>query len=289
MIQTIKKYASLVVLAHTLFALPFALIAFAMAYSAVQPRSLWMLFAQVLGCMVTARNSAMSFNRYADRLIDAQNQRTQGRELPSGKLSSRAVLLFFTANVLLFLVCALSINTLCFYLAFPALAVLCGYSYTKRFTWLCHFVLGISLSIAPAGAYIAVTGALSPSVAWLSAMVLLWVTGFDILYALPDEQHDRTHRLHSIPQRFGRKRALLLSSGLHIAVIPILFLFGMSACMGLTYWVAAILFTALLAYQHLIVKPNDISKLNRAFFTTNGVASVLFAALTVIELLKIFT
>lgn len=275
----------MVVFAHTLFALPFALIAFTLAYSVVQPHSIWLLFVQVLGCMVTARNSAMSFNRYVDRYIDAQNLRTKERELPSGKLSPNAVLLFFMANVLLFLVCALSINMLCFFLAFPALAVLCGYSYTKRFTWLCHFVLGLSLSIAPMGAYIAVTGSLSPSIAYLSGMVLLWVSGFDILYSLPDEQHDRTHGLHSIPQRFGLRGALLISAGLHIAVLPLLLLFGLSAHLGWFYWAAATLFTVLLAYQHTILTPDDTSKLNRAFFTSNGIASVLFALLTIMELL----
>lgn len=285
MIQYIKKYASLVVFAHTLFALPFALIAFTMAYNAAQPRSILPLLAQILGCMITARNSAMSFNRYVDRFIDAQNPRTQERELPAGKLSPKGVLLFFGVNTLLFLACALSINLVCFYLALPALAVLCGYSYTKRFTWLCHFVLGLSLSIAPAGAYIAVTGELTYPVLWLSAMVLLWVSGFDILYSLPDEQHDRAFCLHSIPQYFGRKRALLISAGLHLAVLPLLLLFGLSAHLGKVYWVGAILFVALLTYQHTIIQPNDISKLNRAFFTANGIASVLFAALTMMDLM----
>jgi len=241
-----------------------------------------LLLAQVLGCMVTARNSAMSFNRYADRFIDAQNPRTLGRELPSGRLSPKGVLLFFVVNALLFLACALSINPRCFYLAFPALAVLCGYSYTKRFGWLCHFVLGLALSIAPAGAYIAVTGALTPSVLWLSTMVLLWVSGFDILYALPDEEHDRQHRLYSIPQRFGRKRALLVSTGLHIVVVPLLVIFGLSVHLDWIYWVAAAIFTTLLGYQHVIVKFDDISKVNHAFFTINGVASVLFAILTIL-------
>ena len=273
------------VFAHTVFALPFALIAFTMAYLEAPPERPILLLFQVLACMVTARNSAMSFNRYADRLIDAQNERTQNRELPSGKLSPRAVLTFFGVNVLLFLLCCLSINRLCLYLAFPALIVLCGYSYTKRFTWLCHFVLGLALAIAPAGAYIAVTGTLTFPVLWLSIMVVLWVSGFDILYSLPDEQHDRAHTLHSIPQYFGRKKALYLSGGLHLLVLPLLALVGLNISAGWVYWVAASIFTGLLIYQHTIVSVRDISKLNRAFFTTNGVASTLFALLTIAGLL----
>ena len=286
MIQQIKKYASLVVFAHTLFALPFAIIGFVLACSIVQPHSIWLLLGQVLVCMVTARNSAMSFNRYADRYIDAQNERTSARELPSGKLSSKSVLLFFLVNAALFIACAWSINRLCFWLAFPALAVLCGYSYTKRFTWLCHFVLGLALAIAPAGAYIAVTGVLVLPVFWLSVMVALWAGGFDILYALPDELHDRAHGLRSIPQRFGRRKALWISGGLHVLVLPAMVLFGFSVHLGLGYWIAAIIFAGLLIYQHAIIGVHDISKLNRAFFTTNGIASVLFAALTIADLLQ---
>ena len=175
---------------------------------------------------------------------------------------------------------------MCLYLAFPALAVLCGYSYTKRFTWLCHFVLGLALAIAPAGAYIAVTGTLTPAVLWLSLMVMLWVSGFDILYALPDEAHDRNHKLHSIPQRFGRKGALYLSGGLHLLVLPIMALIGLSVPLSGYYWVATALFTGLLIYQHAIIGVHNISKLNRAFFTTNGAASVLFAVLTITDLLR---
>jgi 4-hydroxybenzoate polyprenyltransferase len=218
-------------------------------------------------------------------LIDEQNERTKGREVPSGRLSPHAVLIFFGVNVLLFLGCAWSINRLCLYLAFPALALLCGYSCTKRFTWLCHFVLGAALAMAPAGAYIAITGTISAPVLWLCLMVLLWVGGFDILYALPDELHDRTHRLHSIPQRFGRKKALIISGGLHLFVLPLICMFGLTAHLGLGYWVAALIFTGLLAYQHAVVSISDISKLNRAFFTANGVASVFFAAFTITDLL----
>ena len=285
----IKKYASLVVFAHTVFALPFALIAFTMACMVAPPQRLWLLLLQILGCMVTARNSAMSFNRYVDRHIDAQNERTKNRELPLGVLSPRAVIIFFTVNVLLFLLCAWSINRLCFYLAFPALIVLCGYSYTKRFSCLCHFVLGLALSMAPVGAYMAVTGTVILSVIWLSLMVILWVSGFDILYALPDEAHDRRHKLHSIPQRFGRKKALIISGGIHALVAPVLFLFGWSAPVGRGYGLAALIFTGLLIYQHTIIKVDDISKLNRAFFTVNGLASILFAVLTAADLLFVFS
>ena len=282
--RKIKQYLSLVVFAHTVFALPFAFIAFTMACIAVPPERPLVLLVQVLVCMVTARNSAMSFNRYADRFIDAQNQRTKGRELPSGALSPQSAISFFMVNVLTFLTCCLTISWLCFFLAFPALVLLCGYSYTKRFTWLCHFVLGCALAVAPAGAYIAVTGTLSLSVCLLSVIVWLWVSGFDILYALPDEEHDRTHGLHAIPQQFGRKAALRSSAALHFLVVPLLLLFGLRLHLSYGYWVAALIFAALLVYQHAIVKANDISRLNRAFFTANGVASILFAVLTVIDM-----
>ena len=297
MIHQIKKYGSLVVFAHTVFALPFALIGFTLAYYALHfdcvgaPGYFPIRLLQVLVCMVTARNCAMGFNRYVDRFIDAQNERTQKRELPSGRLSPKAVVIFLVVNVLIFLGCCFTISRLCFYLAFPTLFILCGYSYTKRFTWLCHFVLGLALAIAPAGAYLSVTGTLTPPVWWLSLMVVLWVGGFDILYALPDEDFDQEHRLHSIPQRFGRKWALLLSGGVHLCVLPLMVLFGNSldkagfASTGWAYWVAVVMFTGLLIYQHAIVGVHNISKLNRAFFTTNGVASALFAVLTIASML----
>ena len=286
LLPSIKRYASLVVFAHTLFALPFALIGFSLAYVQVLPSHPWLLLLQVLACMLTARNCAMSFNRYADRYIDAKNVRTQMRELPSGKLSVRQVLWFWACNALLLLLVCLSINALCFYLAFPALAVLCGYSYVKRFSWGCHFVLGLALSIAPAGAYIAVCGSLSWSVVCLSALVLLWTAGFDILYALPDEAHDKEQGLHSIPQRFGRVGALWISGGLHLLVLPLLWAFGQTVTFStpLLYGLAALLFTGLLIYQHSLVGPRNLSRLNRAFFTANGLASVLFAVLTVLAI-----
>ena len=235
--------------------------------------------------MVTARNSAMSFNRYIDRHIDAQNPRTKSRELPSGTLSPHSVLIFFIINAALFIACCYTINTLCFYLSFPTLVIICGYSYTKRFTWFCHFILGLSLSIAPSGAYIAITGTLSLPILLLSSIVILWVTGFDILYSLPDEEHDRTHHLHSIPQHFGRKQAFWISRATHLLVVPLLILFGRSTHLSSLYWIAASLFTLFLLYQHLILKVTNLSKLNRAFFTTNALASIIFATLTIIATL----
>ena len=276
------------VFAHTVFALPFALIAFTLACQTTYVAHPWILLLQLLGCMVTARNSAMSFNRYVDRHIDALNERTKGRELPAGALAPKGVLLFFCINALLFILCSWSINRLCFYLSFPALVLLCGYSYTKRFTWLCHFVLGLALAIAPVGAFIAVTGIITLPIVWLSLMVALWVSGFDILYALSDEAHDRAHDLFSVPERFGRKTALLVSRGLHTLVLPMMVLFGLSARLSWGYWMATLIFTCLLIYQHSIVKVDDITKLNRAFFTVNGIASLLFAILTIADILEIF-
>jgi 4-hydroxybenzoate polyprenyltransferase len=281
----VKKYASLVVFAHTVFALPFALISFTLAYQTFPLERPLLLLIKVLGCMVTARNSAMSFNRLIDRHIDAHNERTKNRELPSGKLSPRAVTIFFIINATLFVACAGTINTLCLCLAFPTLVLLCGYSYTKRFTWLSHFVLGLSLAIAPAATWIAVTGTLSLSVLCLSLLVVLWVSGFDILYALPDHDHDRAHNLFSIPQRFGISASLWISGALHLLVVPVMVAFGLFARLGGLYLAASLIFTTLLIYQHAIVRPHRLTKLNHAFFTANGLASILFALLTIWELL----
>ena len=283
MIQQIKKYTSLVHFAHTVFALPFALIGFTLAYKVHPPHAVWLLLIQVLVCMVTARNSAMSFNRYVDRYIDALNDRTKQRELPAGKLSPNAVLLFFFVNAALFIICTYTINKLCFWLSFPALTVLCGYSYTKRFTWFSHLVLGLALAIAPAGAYIAVTGTLTPSVLWLSVMVIFWVGGFDIIYSLPDEQHDRAHKLHSVPQRFGRKRALWISGGLHLLVAPVMVLFGIGIDASWIYWGGALFFAGMLIYQHVMVWTECRDGIYPVS-TTNGMASVVFALLTMIDL-----
>jgi 4-hydroxybenzoate polyprenyltransferase len=281
----IVAFLSLVKFPHTLFALPFALIGFVLGLTSNDAVFSWLFLLQILGAMVFARNSAMGFNRYIDRKIDATNPRTVSREIPAGIISSGSALAFVVINSLLFVAVAYSINILCFYLSFPALIVLLGYSYTKRFTWLCHYFLGLALAIAPVGAFISVTGRIELPVVFLFFAVLLWVSGFDIIYSLSDEEFDSKAGLNSVPQRFGKRVALLISSVGHALVAPFIVLFGLYSSAGILYFIGVAVFTLLLIYQHLIVKPDDLSRVNAAFFTSNGVASVLFACFTIVDLL----
>ena len=226
-----KNYLSLVKFSHTVFALPFALAGFFIAQPWVAEGFNWRLLLLVLVCMVTARNSAMAFNRYLDRDIDAVNPRTRQREIPAGVVPARSALLFVIVNCLLFVAAAWFINPLCFYLSPVALAVVLGYSYTKRFTWLCHFVLGLGLSLAPVGAYLAVAGHFDLIPVLYGCAVLLWVAGFDIIYALQDEEFDKSQQLYSVPVFLGRTRALRLSEFMH--VVSAGFWFGLDVVFGL--------------------------------------------------------
>lgn len=286
-----KKYLSLVKFAHTIFALPFALLGLFLGfeYLAVNEltpdKPLWQSFLLVLLCMVFARSAAMAFNRYLDRDIDARNARTARREIPAGEISPRQALTFVALNSLLFVGTTWLINPLCLALSPVALAVILGYSYTKRFTALCHLVLGLGLSLAPVGAFLAVTGQFQWEPVVLGLAVLGWVSGFDIIYALQDEEFDREHHLNSIPALLGKNRALLVSSILHFATAALILVFGILVQAGWVYWVGAGVFLLLLAYQHYLVKPHDLSRVNLAFFTTNGVASVVFACFAIGELL----
>ncbi len=279
-----KRYLSLVKFAHTLFAMPFALIGFFLAYHEHPEIPFrWILLLLVVLCMVFARNAAMGFNRYADRKIDARNERTAERDIPSGKISPQSALWFVIINAALFCITCAFINRLTLILAPVALAVVLGYSYTKRFTSLCHFVLGLGLAIAPAGAYIAVTGSFAPTPFIYSAIVLLWTAGFDIIYALQDEAFDNSESLKSIPARIGIKNAMLVSNLLHFVVMGFVIFLGISQGFGLFYTIGAAIFIVLLAYQHLIISPTDLRRINAAFFTTNGAASVLFAIFNILE------
>jgi len=237
----------------------------------------WFLLLLVLLCMVFARNAAMAFNRYLDRDIDAKNPRTVMRDIPAGRVSANEALIFVVVNCLLFITATAFINKLCLYLSPVALFVVLFYSYTKRFTALCHLVLGLGLSLAPIGAYIAVTGKFDIVPVLYSFAVLFWVSGFDIIYALQDEDFDRAERLHSIPAALGIKNALRLSVFLHVlsavcVILPIFF-----SQFSFVYYIGVAFFCFMLTYQHLLVKPTDISKVDRAFATTNGYASVVFA------------
>lgn len=272
-----KKYLSLVTFSHTIFAMPFAFIGYFLAVSTTEHSfSFTKLFLMIL-CMVFARNAAMAFNRYLDRDIDAKNPRTQVRDIPAGRISARNALLFTLINCLLFIVATWFINTLCFYLSPVALLVVLGYSVTKRFTALCHIVLGIGLALAPIGAYLVITGEFALLPIFFSFAVLCWVSGFDIIYALQDEEFDRNHNLHSIPSYLGTKNALLVSNILHVfssifVILPVFF-----TPVSWPYYLGLVIFISMLVYQHRLVKPNDLSKVNFAFMTTNGIASVAFA------------
>lgn len=278
-----KKYFSLVLFAHSIFALPFAMIGFFLGVTTTDNPFNWIKLALVLLCMVFARNAAMAFNRYLDRNIDAKNPRTVMRDIPAGRVSANEALLFVIFNCVLFIITTAFINSLCFYLSPLALFVVLFYSYTKRFTALCHLVLGLGLSLAPIGAYIAVTGVFNLVPVLYSFAVLFWVSGFDIIYALQDEDFDKAEKLHSIPAALGIKNALRLSVVLHVlsatcVILPIFY-----SHFSWFYYLGVAFFCCMLIYQHLLVKPNDISKVNRAFATTNGFASVIFAACFLID------
>lgn len=281
----IKNYLSLVKFSHTIFALPFAAIGFTLGIIHTNFTVDYTMAIKVLLCMVFARTAAMSFNRWADSHFDALNPRTAIREIPAGVISSRSALAFTILNCALFVITTWFINELCFYLSFVALAVVLGYSYTKRFTALCHLILGVGLSLAPIGAYLAVTNEFNLVPVCISIAVFGWVSGFDIIYALQDEDFDKKNKLHSIPALFGGRKALSISTALHFISSAFLLTAGLLGGFGWIYFTGWILFSALLVYQHTLVKPNDLSKVNIAFFTTNGIASLLFSVFTITSLL----
>lgn len=278
-----KKYLSLVTFAHTIFAMPFAFIGFFLAVTTTQYHFDWLKLVLMVLCMIFARNSAMAFNRYLDRDIDIQNPRTKQRDIPAGRISPKAALTFVIINCLLFITATWFINRLCFFLSPIALFVVMGYSATKRFTALCHLVLGLGLSLAPIGAYLVVTGQFALTPIFFSLSVLCWVSGFDIIYALQDEDFDRSQNLHSIPAYLGKVNALRLSTFLHVLSAVFIMMPAFETEVGFLYYIGIAFFCAMLVYQHLLVKPNDLSRVNFAFMTTNGIASVVFAVLFLLD------
>jgi len=280
---SIRHYLSLVKFSHTVFALPFAITGFFLGIEATEQTPDWTLFLKVVLCMIFARSAAMGFNRFIDRRFDEKNARTAIREIPSGIISPGAALSFVITMSVLFIATTWLINPLCFFLSPVALSVILGYSLTKRFTWLCHFILGIGLSLAPIGAYLAVTGEFSWLPLCFSFAVFFWTAGFDIIYALQDEDFDRSEQLFSVPVWLGKRKALNLSSVIHSFTALFIIVAGISGGFGLFFWIGASAFLALLVYQHSIVKPDDLSRVNLAFGTTNGVASVIFAVFFLLE------
>lgn len=279
--NTLQDYIRLVKFEHTLFALPFALIGFFLAVEQQSGVLSFSLLLKVVGCMVFARNAAMGFNRYLDRSFDAANPRTAMREIPAGVVSPKKALIFVIVNSLFFVVMSWLINDLCFYLSPVALIVILGYSYTKRITPLCHFVLSAGLALAPIGAYLAVTGQFAIAPLLFSMVVFFWVSGFDIIYACQDVDFDKTNQLNSIPAISGIKKALQLSVFVHLITVAFVLSAGIVLHSGWIYWAGATVFISLLSYQHLIIKPNDLSRVNLAFGTTNGIASVIFATFVI--------
>lgn len=289
----LRNYLSLIKFSHTIFAMPFAMIGFFLgvmshADQIHEPVTNWQqygrLFILVVLCMVFARSAAMAFNRYLDRHFDARNPRTAIREIPAGIIRANSALIFTIINCLLFIATCWFINKLCFWLSFVALFVILFYSFTKRFTALCHLVLGLGLSLAPIGAYLAVTARFDLLPVLFSCTVLFWVSGFDIIYALQDEEFDKNHQLHSIPAALGKKTALRVSEFLHFLSAAAAIYAGVHAGFGAWYWSGMAVFAGMLLYQHSIVKPADLSRVNIAFMTANGIASVIFAVFVLLEL-----
>lgn len=279
-----KKYMSLVLFAHSVFALPFAIIGFFLALQTTELPFDWTLFLLMLICMVTARNAAMAFNRYLDRDIDALNPRTAVRDIPAGRITPEQALRFTIVNCLVFIVVCYFINWICLLLSPVALFVILFYSYTKRISPLCHLVLGLGLGLAPVGAYLAVAGAFHIVPVFYGLAVLTWVSGFDIIYALQDEAFDREHGLNSIPANLGGKNALRVSELLHVLSFVFVSLPMLYMPTGWPYYIGLAIYGGLLIYQHRLVSPSDLSKVDRAFMTTNGFASVIFAVFYLIDI-----
>ena len=275
----------LVKFSHTIFAMPFALMAFVFALKTTDAQFSWILLLQVVGCMVFARNVAMGFNRWADHKIDGENPRTATREIPAGKISPKSAMTFVVINALLFIAVSSSINLLTAVLSPVALIVVIFYSYCKRFTSLAHLVLGLSLGIAPSAAYIAVTGTLTFAPCLISLLVLTWCGGFDIIYALQDLEFDRQRGLHSIPVRFGVRGALYISIALHAISIAALILFAINCPQGWLIWIGVALFSLCIIIEHILVTPTKQRSIAIAFGTLNGLASLTLATFTILQLI----
>lgn len=274
-------YLELVKFSHTIFALPFALASMLIAKGGWPDK--WTII-WILVAMVSARTAAMGFNRIVDRHIDAENPRTKNREIPAGKVSVAEAAVLVNFSSLIFLFAAFRLGTLTFWLAFPALFMLFFYSYCKRFTSLAHLVLGFCLGIAPVGAWLAVTQKFAPAPLVLAAAIMFWVAGFDIIYATMDAEFDRKMGLHSMVQKFGIKGALNVARLFHLLFIGLLFWFGQLAGLSVWFSYATGLIAVFLFFEHAIVNPNDLRRVNAAFFTVNGLISVLFLAVVIAEI-----
>jgi 4-hydroxybenzoate polyprenyltransferase len=282
-LASLRLFLETIRFSHTIFALPFALTGAVLAARGIPslPVIFWILMA-----MVGARTAAMGLNRLIDAEIDGKNPRTKGRAIPSGLLRKKAVAVWIGVSVALFLLAAYQLNPLCFSLTPVAIFLLVSYSYCKRFTSLCHVVLGLCLAAAPVGSWIAVRGNVEPAALLLGGAVLFWVAGFDILYALQDLDFDRTAGLHSIPVRIGTGAALLTARLFHLVTVGMLAAVGFAADLGIVYLVGVGTVTALLGYEHSLVREGDLSRLNTAFFTANSYISCAIFLFTLTDILS---
>lgn len=280
--RALETYGRMIKFSHSVFALPFALSGAALA--AARFGISWQQVGWIVVAMVGARSAAMGFNRLADRHIDAANPRTAGRELPRGLVSPMAVAVFIGLSAAALVYAAWRLNPLCFYLSPVVLGVLFFYSVTKRFTWACHLVLGLSLGGAPVGAWVAVSGDFAWPPVLLGLAVLCWVAGFDILYACQDYDFDAGSGLHSIPVRFGLEMSLQIARFFHLAAVGAMVVLGYAMPLQGVYYLGVALIAGLLLYEHRLVRPDDLSKVNRAFMTMNAVISVVFFVFTVADL-----
>ncbi len=282
----VKNYLSLIKFSHTIFAMPFALIGFVLGLRdhfihQTTVDQVGLKFVLILVCMITARSTAMAFNRYLDRHFDKLNPRTAIREIPAGIIKAEKALIFIGINMAIFITATFFINSICFYLSPVALFVILFYSYTKRFTYLCHLVLGIGLSLAPIGAYLAVTGSFDILPLLFSFAVIFWVSGFDIIYALQDIDFDQSQSLYSIPSQWGLKQSLSISRVLHVLSASLVIIAYFIGGFHFLYLFGLLIFIGMLVYQQSIVKPYDLSKVNLAFMTANGIASIVFSVFVI--------
>jgi 4-hydroxybenzoate polyprenyltransferase len=274
-------FGRMVKFSHTVFALPFALAATALA---ARGHGITLVqVAAILVAMAGVRTAAMGFNRIIDRRLDAKNPRTAGREIPAGKVSVVSAALLTAISAIAFVAAAASLGRLCLALSPIVLGLVLGYSFTKRFTWLCHLFLGLAIGIAPAGAWIAVRGELAAPALWMVAAVTTWIGSFDILYALSDREFDRSVGIHSIPARFGVAAALVISAALHFGTVVALVAVGHSAGLGTIYYLGVAAVVAILIYEHSIVRPSDLSRVDVAFFNLNGYVSLVYLAATLAQ------
>jgi 4-hydroxybenzoate polyprenyltransferase len=283
-----RDFLEMIKFSHTLFALPFALLGAALAtFYPGAPRPRLQDWLGILVCMAAARSAAMAFNRLADRSLDALNPRTAARHIPSGRLSARSVAAFTVISSAAFLLATLLFwpNRWPLYLSGPVLLWLLGYSYAKRFTMLAHFWLGLSLSLAPVAAWIALRGDLAWPPIFLAEAVLFWVAGFDIIYACQDVEFDRKAGLRSIPRRLGVKNALRLAAGCHALMIVPLIVLGVIYPLGYVYFAGVAAVAGLLVYEHALVRPDDLTRVNVAFFQVNIAISLGLLAVSLIDLM----